>query len=235
MFSGSPRTPITGASEVSEYRDVPAGYTVLGELRSRCSSRTPAFGQLQAGESSRRSLSDLLCSRELVGWALREKAAAVGGNALMGVHCNEYDDGEHYRVSCSARVGRGNGARPDSPPPSYATDLPELPQFRRFDDVWRIGVRFTAARAVPSRATTPIQLVGEVVEMPVQDVVLGDLSAWCYDCQPEAVREALRAAVSRLGGSDVVGVQCVQDGCKRWCTARAAAPEADPRLVQLAR
>lgn len=235
VFSGSPRAPITGADEISEYREVPQGYQVLGEVRSRCSGRTPAFGQLQAGESSRRSLSELLCSRALVGWALREKAAAVGGNALMGVHCNEYDDGGHHRVSCSARVGRGSGARPDGPAPSYTADLPELPRFRSFDEVWRIGVRFSATRDVPQRAATPIQLVSEVVDVPVQDVVLGDLSASCYDCQPEAVREALRAAVARLGGSDVVGVKCVQDGCKQLCTARAAAPEADPRVVQLAR
>jgi hypothetical protein len=106
---------------------------------------------------------------------------------------------------------------------------------RTASDAGEIEVKFTALTA-QTRAPRATHLVAEQQEMPVQNILLGDLWACCEgECNHGELRESLRVAAGRVGASDVVGVRCLHKGEDLVCSARATAPSADPRVTAAAR
>jgi hypothetical protein len=72
------------------------------------------------------------------------------------------------------------------------------------------------------------------VDFPrVAELRLGDLTARCeQQCSEASLRSALYAGAAHVGASTIVGVQCVQRGEARACSAAATAPRVDPALAE---
>jgi len=234
VFSGQTRSQRATSQQIDEQPSLPTGYRTLGQVRAECDREEPAFGELEKGETSCRSLGELMCSEELLAGALREKAADVGGTVLVGRQCQSSSSSDETTITCAAEVA---AAEDEAAPVTAAkrAAVSETVPLRSAGEAWEIDVKFTALQNV-ARATRSSHLVNELAEKPPQNIVLGDLFARCGgDCSNAALRESLRVAAGRVGASDVVGVRCLHKGDDMVCSARATAPIADPRVVAAAR
>ncbi len=235
IFSGQSQDPRVVATQLTEQESMPADHRLLGVVEASCDREEPAFGELEANESGCRNLAELMCSEELLSQALRERAAEVGGTALVGRRCSSEVDEDGASIRCAAEVAASKGEPTNS---ALAGAIPvheEGVPLRSVQEAATIRLVFTALTATP-RAPRAAHLVAEQAVMPVQNVVLGDLLARCGDdCSDAALRESLRVAAGRVGASDVVGVRCLHKGEDLVCSARATAPSVDPRVVAAAR
>lgn len=226
----------TASSRLLEPRDLavsdlpPAGHEKIGEIGAECARAKPA-GQLE-----RERLSDLSCSRDLLLAALRERAAEVGGTALVALDCDAGGD-----LSCEADVYRPEvGAprpvaseRPLNEDPEGPAALGGPPRGRTAD-AWRVVVSSWSRGA--ARARKPVQQVEELAVPRAGQVVLADLKAYCASgCAEASVRAALTTAAARVGGSAVAAARCIRQGAAVECIASAVAPEQEeerPRLSE---
>jgi hypothetical protein len=188
-------------------------------------------------------LSDVDCSRSRLTWALREKAASVGGTALAALRC-ESDVVSERRVDieCEAEVARAAASRRQSDPNERATNPPGLaPELAErviepdASAAWRIRVRFDAVRASKPRRPLRADLVHEHHILPVDRVLLGPITARCErGCSRESVRAAVRIAAGRIGATDVARTRCSPCAQGFRCVGTAAVfervPDFDPRL-----
>src|SRR5205814_592144 len=144
------------------------------------------------------SLADVDCSEDLLRAALREKAAEVGGDVLVGLRCRTsaerrgdlYDSVLH---TCFANVAMPRGGTSDVPGPCIEADGEPAWRAEAAFDV-AVSLRPTDEHAVPRRAA-PAHRVAELAYLPVGRVVMGDIVARGPDnVNRAAVRHAVRAA-----------------------------------------
>jgi hypothetical protein len=257
-FSGRYGTGTVDPALVREVRNKPSAYVMLGRVAARC--------RADAGVRSIRDgwLADVDCSEELLAASLREKAASVGGDALVGRECtrDEYSCDDVWKstlITCSAKVASSAGLRPSAgarrpmaytattvpapqPVGSRAADasLPAPPtstlEYGSPSQAFRVKVSFSPAGSNGQRAPREPDRVNELAVLPPSRVVMGDIAARCRgECERAAVRYAVRAAAARVGATDVVGIACVSTKHGFLCTGTAARPEADPETNFLAR
>lgn len=230
-WSGHEAPRVVRAAQVREVTTRPDGYETIGKVSAECEAED---GVQEIDEAW---LKDVDCFETLLVGSLKEKAAAVGGELLVGRRCSadSEDLGGARRVTerrCWARVARSK--RPAlAPGVTLAEPIEAYPVPYAFaGDAWRIKVTFTPPPR-PERLRPPRRpdLVHEVAVLPVGRVLLGDIIARCEgECARRSVREAVRAAAGRVGADDVVGIACVR-GRPGWvCTGRAAAYEKDPEF-----
>lgn len=243
-FSGRYGAGRIESARVGDLRSKPGGFSTLGHVTVRC--------RADEGVRSLRDewLGDVDCSEDLLVAALREKAAEVGGQVLVGRECR-YDEqrrGDLWKstlVTCSAEVAASFAPVPVEPGSSQsalpgggwsAGDGAEKP-FESPAQAFRVKVTFNAVDPEGlARKPRPADTVAELAVLPPSDVVLGDVVARCrHDCERGAVRYAVRAAAARVGATDVAGIACVRLHSGFLCTGQAARPEADPETNFLAR
>jgi hypothetical protein len=215
-FAGRQGIPTVAASSIREVKNKPSAYLMLGDVTARC--------RVDEGVRSMREawLADVDCSEDLLAAALREKAASVGGELLVGRECthDEQSRGELWKstlVSCSAKVaarsvrpayviqGRATSfivvTRPEASPDLPAgesmrgTASPQPGARLEYDSpsqAFRVRVAFTPVAPVRQFAPRDPDHVNELAVLPPSHVVMGDISARCRD---DCERAAVRYAV----------------------------------------
>lgn len=234
-FSGHASAPIAKAEDIRELPARPAGYITLGTVTSSCRASDPA------SEIEHQWLKDVACSEALLVSALRETAAAVGGEILVHRQCTAGRDKDDDVVitdqRCTALVARGTpNARKTAPIGTLAEHRDDVLEFRA-RDAWRIAVDFTqAATPKTARASRRPDLVDHLPELTPSYVLYGDIMARCDgDCAKEAVRDAVRATAARVGADGITGVECAEQADALTCTGHAAIYAVDPQKNSAAR
>lgn len=255
-FSGRYGTGTVDPALVVEVRSKPSASVMLGHVTARC--------RADAGVRSIHDawLADVDCSDDLLVASLREKAASVGGDALVARECthDEYSCDEVWKstvITCSAKVASSTGVRPSAGarrPMAYTATTVSAPQsggdrileesapathaleYESPSQAFRVKVSVSPVGPGGQRAPRDPDRVNELAVLPASHVVMGDVSARCRgDCERAAVRYAVRAAAARVGATDIVGIACIQAKHGFLCTGTAARPEADPETNLLAR
>ena len=238
-YSGSEERPLVQPWQVRDEAVLPPGYDAIGEVTASCKLQE-AKGRLHHVR-----LSDLDCSEARLVRALRERAAAAGGELLVGRECRSRVDREGRRgrelaERCTAVVARPSdetlGERrldaqaPQKEGPGLSPEQVEVIEEPSASDAWRISVDYTPAKdSTGPRPARRADLVRELASLPVSHVRLGDLVTRCHrGCEAESVRVGMRVAAGRVGATDVVGVRCIEKARGYLCTGTAAAYEVDP-------
>jgi hypothetical protein len=211
---------MVGPRDVRVIADRPSDARLLGEGSVACERVRIENGLDDA------LLADVDCTRERLTWALRERAADVGGSALAELECVEL--GAERR--CKALVLRL--------PAPIRSNLPGLApeQSRRTDeprvsDAWQIVVDFERAGSRSSARAVSADLVEQRVELPLDHRLLGRIVTRCSgECPLESVREGVRTAAGRAGARSISEVQCVTSHDHQICSGNAGAPERPPEL-----
>lgn len=229
LFTGHVEQAHTDAAHVGLEPSVPEGYWVLGDVADRCRADEGVSG------FRNESLADVDCSDALLVDALRERAAAVGGDILAGLRCTaepeSHDDMLGSKLhACSALVAVRDGA-PHVPASSSA---PRATAYPSADEAFRVRVTFVPApEGFERRKPIAPSAVAERAYPLVGRVAMGDVTAKCGgDCSRDVVRHAVRAAAGRVGATDVAGIACVRREHGFLCTGRAMRPEIDDYAVR---
>jgi hypothetical protein len=227
LYTGRVEPRSRSAAQVTIEPAVPETSLLVGDVVARCRADEGVVAL------DHESLADVDCSDALLVAALRERAAAVGGAALVGLRCTgakESRDGalDSELRSCSAMVAaprkRGDsGPVPSEPSPGF------VPPYDSPDEAFTVKVTLVPAEKQPSRRrAVPSDSVRELAFVPPDRVVVGDIVAkGDTECSRAAVRHAVRAAAGRVGATDVVGIACVHREHGFVCTGRATRPEID--------
>jgi hypothetical protein len=240
-FAGRSEPPIADATRVGDEPVVPQDYEELGRVSADCTLLEPR------GELDRAWLSDVDCSVSRLVLAMREAAAAAGGELLVGRECRsgvprDTDEGRETRIRCRAGVARPLddtlARRPLRARETTASTLPgvDARTAAALDEptgtaAWRIQIDFEPAKGAPQRAARRADYVNELSVMPVSHVPLGDVIARCDGkCSEAEVRAGVRVAAGRLGASDVVAVRCINEHTGLMCAGTAATTERDLSL-----
>ena len=234
-YSGSTEARVAAPWQLGEEAVTPDGYAVIGEVTASCN--------LSEGRRTieRERLIDVDCSEARLMRALRDRAAAAGGELLIDRRCasqvvSESAAGRRLHVRCSAEVARaeagelGSGHAAPAEGPGPSPERAAVLDDPHPEDAWRIRIDFTpAAETSGTRPARRADLVRELSIIPVSHVRLGDLVARCHEgCVEASVRASVRVAAGRLGATDVVDIRCVEKGRGVLCTGTAAAYEVDP-------
>jgi hypothetical protein len=220
------------AGRVREFEGRPAGYEVFGTVTARCRSDEGV------GAMNRVLLSDVDCSEALLARALRDRAASVGADALVGRRCRAADvprgdASKSTLVTCHAEVGAITMPALSEPPIAGTVRDPlsaPVPPYQVSDDGWRVAVSFVPkdAHAIP-KPPRAADDVAELAVLPVNDIEMGDVFAFCRGaCGRDAARYAVRAGAGRVGANDVVDISCARRENGWLCTGHAARLETDP-------
>ncbi len=206
-------------SDVAEYTELPAGYTLGERLSERCSP------PLEKRALRDERLVDVDCSQKRLSAMLRARAAERGVAVLVHKSCQR-DGSKNQGLRCSAslteasgRVPLGDGA---AAAPLSAAQVRDLDEPRPHDSR-RIRVSFiadAAARALPPR---PYDTVAETAVASVGRRNVGQVSARCERCDDMALRHALRVTAGRMGAGEVAAVRCFTDD-ERRCVGTALEP-----------
>jgi hypothetical protein len=232
-YSGHTRPSIARPSELREFEALPEGYERIGKIGASC-TLTEGKWPRQGG-----TLADVDCSETRLMTAILERAAEVGGEALIAEKCrsrvkSEDQSSVTLAVSCRAGVARPSDETLARRP--LVSEVLAEDGIARAGEAWRIRVRFTPKQGVSERPPRHPDSVREVPLMPLSDVELGDIVTSCKcGCSEEGAREGLMAAAGRFGASDVVDLHCAAKGRGFVCTAVAATYEVDPELDARAR
>jgi hypothetical protein len=229
VFSGSAEPARSQPDEIRELSALPVGYESLGTLTSSC-RLTPEGGEIHDAW-----LSDVQCSEELLAQALRERAAEVGGELLIGRHCasriQRRELGE-LDVHCRAVVGRPTEEELGRRPPDRVRPAPgeSVSATERF----RIRVDVTRAAGAPRRRPRRGDEMSEVATLPVSHVQIADVEAQCdQGCTERGVHGGLLEVAARIGATALVDARCVRRGTGFACLGTAAGlavdPDQDPR------
>ena len=225
-YEGRLGRPAFDAGQVRVESSRPPGYETLGIVRARCRADDGVV------ELDHEPLADVDCSNAFLQLALREKAASVGGEVLVGLLCVEKPE-SHDDVlgstlhTCSAKVVARASGSPNVA--SIGDELAALPPYDRPGAAFDVKVSLVPdGPAAPPRKAVPSDSVAELAVVPPGRVVMGDIVARCKDdCGRSIVRHAVRAAAGRVGATEVVGIACVRREEGWLCTGRAARPERD--------
>lgn len=216
-FEGSPAPALVGAGQVREVETVPRGYDSIGRVVAGCNATE---GRVALHDAP---LSDVDCSEELLVGALREQAAAAGGELLADRTCTVQHAGGGLAARCSAEVARPSdetlARRPLACGPHASAPDQQPPAV----EAWRVLVDFTPSAAMPAGGPRRGDLVRDVPRLPVSHVALGSLITHCDEgCTEAGARAGMRVAAGRVGATDVAGVRCVAHGRGWTCTGTPA-------------
>jgi hypothetical protein len=227
-FSGYTRRGPVDSANVRMAPTLPAGYEAIGRIDARCRADDGVVG------IDDESLADVDCSEALLGAAIREKAAEVGGEVLVGLTCRQSVDRRSDGLESTLYVCFANVAMPrDTTSTCRGTPAEGAGPVWRAEEAFdvAVSVRPVDSSARPRRAA-PTERVAELAFLPIGRVVMGDIVARGPEADRAAVRHAVRAAAGRVGASDVVGIACVHDDDGWLCTGRATRPEVDEYAVR---
>lgn len=233
-FDGRPQPPLVAASELREVVALPLGTTEIGEVSAQC--------RLKALDASWDSvpLSDVDCSEARVVNVMREAAAELGGEFMVGRRCRTQpaqtaETVGTQSVYCAAGLARW--IQPDNSLTRSARAIQAIvsPKMRA-REAWNLRVDFVRAPGVASRKSVPLEAVKELHWMPPNQKSLGDLVTRCEQgCTADGAFAGLFAAASRLGAQSVVGPRCVARAQGFWCSATVAGFVVDPAVDLRAR
>lgn len=233
LFEGHAEPRLARAGDLEEMSAMPEGYERVGRVAARCTLVDGARPE----EGSR--LIDVDCTQSRLMSAIREKAAEVGGEVLVGRHCrsrigSQDESSTTLHISCDAEVARPTGASLHKRP--LLAGVMSEDSEPRAAEAWHIRVFFAPALGAAARPPRAADGVSQAPLFPVGNKKLGDIVTRCEDhCTKEGARVGLMAAAGRMGASDVVDLSCVAEGEGYSCSAIATAPEVDPELDARAR
>jgi hypothetical protein len=178
---------------------------------------------------------------------MRERAAEVGGELLVGLRCSSHPNASRdiVRIRCRADVARASdelkerrpldlrGRERDPLPGLEPEDIERLDE-PVASEAWRIRVHFVPAPRATPRPPRRADQVRELAELPVNHIALGDISTRCEKgCSRDSARNGLRLVAARMGARALVAVRCTARESGVLCVGTAADyavdPEQDPR------
>ncbi|MCA9645438.1 MAG: hypothetical protein KC492_32320, partial [Myxococcales bacterium] len=189
-YSGDVEGALVHPAGIQELPALPPGYYEIGSVDARCT-------QVNEREISRAWLSDVDCTEERLTLALKEQAADVGGNMLVGKQCYSLEESSGKRIVCRAAVGRPEA---ETPPPEFTyLDEPDP----RASQAWSIRVQYTPASDEVRPPRTP-QNVTEALNKPVSHILLGSVVTGCeIGCTEAGARAGLFAVAGRMGANSI--------------------------------
>jgi hypothetical protein len=223
-YGGVVEAPRVAPSALAGVEALPDGWEELGAISAECAAPEPgAFRAVW--------LSDADCTLPGLVAALRERAARVGGELLVGTWCDGTTAGEGGRLArgrCEAFVARRAEAAPGQP----AEPGPEAQLARTSVDYSPVA---GLDGGVGARAPRPAGAVQLLTELPAAHVARGALQARCERCDERVVLAGLTALAGRLGGDALVEPRCVLQGAELRCTGTVSGTRVDPARVAAAR
>lgn len=224
-FDGHAQPALVSADQIGEVSVLPAGYDSLGSVRASC---TRYDGEMPPDGSS---LADVDCSASRLTQAVKERAAEVGGELLVGLDCHSRA-GHHTRdsqvlyVSCKARIARPEDetlvARQISTRPAAADGAPKA------SEAWRISVHYARSVRAGWRPGRSVDHVRQLSVPPVSHQHLGDVVTECErGCSHAATEQAVLVAAGRFGATDVAELSCAKRGEGYVCQGKALAYEVE--------
>jgi hypothetical protein len=238
-YSGPTRPRVAHPLQLESGDRGPAGAERLGGLSAAC-TRIDVSGGLDSARSS-----DVSCSNEFLLAAIRDRAAAAGGTALVDPACDpEFDHGKPERhLACSAEVwGPKDPKQPVAVDPLPLNVDPHgpaaalAPGYGAVGEAWRVLIDYWPVKGAPARAAVAPSEVIEVDFPRVGQLALGDVRARAdADVSVDTLRRALLATAARIGATSIAGVRCVAGEGKQLCVASVAAAEVPGDRVAEAR
>jgi hypothetical protein len=229
LYTGRVEPRVRSAAQVTIEPAVPETALLVGDVVARCRADEGIVAL------DHESLADVDCSDALLVASLRERAAAVGGAALVGLRCTTTEESRDGALdsklrSCSASVAAARKRSEEAP--GHAESPAFVPPYYDPDEAFAVRVTLVPAEKQPlRRPPVPSDSVRELAFVPPGRVVVGDIVAkGDAECSRAAVRHAVRAAAGRVGATDVVGIACVHREHGFVCTGRATRPEIDEQL-----
>ncbi len=220
-YAGEVGGELVHPEQVEELTAMPPDYQRLGSADARCRI-------VWQQEFTPEWLSDVDCSEARLTRALTERAADVGGSALVEKHCYTAG-GSRPEIVCQADIARTGVDDARVHYPSTPSASP------RSSEAWSIRVKYTRERD-ERRPARPAHNVGELAEQPVSHVRLGSIVTTCKaGCTEGGARGGLLAVAGRVGADAVVRGDCVRQADGWICTGVATGYEVDPRLDRSAR
>jgi hypothetical protein len=232
-FDGHPEPSLVAAEQIRDVQSLPTGYDDIGDVRAHCTHYQGMYPPDGA------KLSDVDCGGARLTQALRERAAEVGGELLVGRRCSsrvlrESDAGTVYSVSCAAGVARPDDETRGSRPLRHRAQNEDPAP--RADEGWRIRVRFARNPRAARRSPRRVDHVRQVPAPPVSHQQLGDIVTECRSgCSRAGAEQAVLVAAGRFGASDVAELSCTRRGGGFLCHGKALAHEVDPETNPEAR
>lgn len=212
---------------LEEQRALPMTHRQLGVVVATC-TLTP-FDSAQGAR-----LADLDCRESRLRAAVRERAAAAGGELLVGLDCSSQPLGakgvdHRRRMTCRADVARARPARRTATRGVEVAAERERTRAAAATEAWSIRVDFTPAAGLGPRSPRHVSAVRERAEIPASHVRLGDIITRCArDCSEQGAFEGLFAVAARAGASELAEVSCVARGEGWQCSGVAVGQRVDP-------
>lgn len=245
-YSGAKHEPSVSAAALVSVATAPAGYELTGELLTECEAWT------DGSSVDQQWLVDLDCTERRLRGALREKAAAVGGQLLVRERCRSMPRAAGSsraaggRLRCGAQVARLDASERAAEPLSAPSVDPlralaaTSAEAAWLDDptgaqAWRIRVSYSGLQPAAGATVSPVAAsdVHEWPELPPSHQAVGTVLTTCeVGCSVDAMRSSVRVVAGRLGAGDIVGVRCVPRGAGWSCVGRVALPRAQPNADQ---
>jgi hypothetical protein len=235
-FDGRTAPAVVEPDGIAELVTLPSTHRRLGTASAACTLEEP-FGAVQGAW-----LSDVDCREGRLRAALRERAAAAGGQALVGVECRSEPrgsgvEGRRRRLSCRADVARvRSDAAPHPAVPDVAAERQRWLGRASASEAWSIRVDFTPEVGAKPRAPRHPDSVRERALIPPSHVRLGSVIARCdAGCTEAGAFDALLATAARAGATDVTEVACGARGGGFVCVATAIGHRDDLEATLAAR
>jgi hypothetical protein len=202
-YTGTHGTGGFDSASVREVHNKPSAYVMLGSVTARC--------RADAGVRSIRDawLADVDCSEELLVAALREKAAAVGGGALVERECvrDEHSCSEAWTstlITCSASVA--GPAALSTPVDGSGHPLPFTPVVRplpRDAVLPALGSNDGGWVAAPKAAEVEYESVTQAFRVKVSFTPVNPSAAPRAPKDPDRVRELATLPPSHVVMGDI--------------------------------
>ncbi len=191
-YAGDARAPSVAADDVDFVAELPQGYTVIGELAARC-AKPASHGAVKDVRWI-----DMMCSEPLLRRAMRERAAGVGGSALVNARCVKTHAGSAGAWVCRASVAVGKAAGGAHLQEGRATAAAV------HGGIWGARVDVTAIR--PSQE--PSKEAREVPQALPAQMKLAVVAVRCAQCDPVQLEQAVLDVAGLLGASAVAALDC---------------------------
>ncbi len=223
-FAGVARPPRTDAAAIQSYHVLPEGHHRLGRASVEC------LGFARGATVRDAPWLSVVCDEGILRKLLRQRAAEVGGTALVRERCVTDNPPEDARsAACAADVA----AAPSGGGTSVAKSDSREAAFPFSRGVLSARVDITPVSVVPVRMRVDEPRVREMPQASVDHVEIAAVSARCEACSRNDAELALRSVVGSLGAVAVSDVSCRRSFDGWQCLGDAMVEEREQTELQV--
>ena len=197
-YSGVSYAQKVSGQEVLQFESMPNGFERIGRVAASCDRPST--------ERPMESVAwlDAVCGRETLAIAINDRAASVGGTAVVALSCAErrHADGR-ATASCSGEVATAAIGR-------RAAGLRDDPSRRSLVAMLTTVIDITPASGAPRREAIDVREIREIPRASPPWRELAQIVARCTHCSREDAEGAVRGVVASFGGDAVGELNCVR-------------------------